>query len=364
MGTNSEQRNGLLYGVGAYSLWGLLPLYWHLLETAGAGEVLANRMVWSLPTAVVILAGLRRWSWIRPLLRQPKRLALIVAAAAVISANWGFYIWAIIAGKVVETSLGYFINPLVSIAFGVLFLRERLRPAQWIAVGLGTVAVAVMGIAYGQVPWLSLGLALSFATYGLVKKYIKLNGVEGFSAETATQFLPALGFLIYLAVSGQGTFTTQGLGHTLLFVFSGLATALPLIFFGAATMRLPLSTIGLLQYLAPVFIFVLGLLVFHEPMPAERWVGFAMVWAALALLSWDALHNAHRGRTRLRTAREAAPSGGQGHGEDSGRHTSDGRHGREGQHRPEEEQDSGRDRTSTAHGANGAETAPPGTATR
>ena len=307
MGTQSEQRTGLLYGFAAYGMWGILPLYWHLLATTGAGEVLAHRMVWSLPTAVVLLLALRRrWSWIPALARQPKKLGLVVVAATTISVNWGLFIWAVSVGRVIEASLGYFINPLVSIAFGVLLLRERLRPAQWVAVGVGATAVAVMSIAYGEVPWLSLCLAFSFATYGLVKKQLRLDGVDGFSAETAVQFLPALGYLIYLGVTGQGTFTTDGTGHTLLLALSGVATALPLIFFGSAAVRLPLSTIGLLQYLAPAFMLMLGLLAFHEEMPPERWAGFVLVWAALCILTWDALRTARRGRLALRrAAREA-----------------------------------------------------------
>jgi chloramphenicol-sensitive protein RarD len=296
----------LLYGFAAYGLWGILPLYWHLLEKTNPGEVLAHRMVWSLPTALLLLVALRRWSWIRPLLRQPKKLALVALAAAAISVNWGLFIWSVSVGRVLESSLGYFINPLVSIAFGVLLLRERLRPAQWTAVGMGAVAVAVLSIGYGQVPWLSIALALCFATYGLIKKRVQLDGVDSFSAETAVQFLPALGFLIYLGVRGEGSFTTGGTMHVLLLVLSGLVTAVPLIFFGSAAVRLPLSTIGLLQYAAPVLMFLLGLFVFQEAMPPERWAGFILVWAALCLLTWDALRARQRGREQLRrAAREA-----------------------------------------------------------
>jgi chloramphenicol-sensitive protein RarD len=302
VGNRSDQRTGLLYGFAAYGLWGILPLYWHLLESTSPGEVLAHRMVWSLPTALVLLAVLRRWAWIRPLLRQPKRLALVVAAAAAISVNWGLFIWSVSAGMVLESSLGYFINPLVSIAFGVLLLRERLRPGQWVAVGIGATAVAVLSIAYGQVPWLSIGLALCFATYGLVKKRILLDGVDSFSAETAVQFVPALGFLIYLSATGQGSFVSGGTGHALLLAVSGVVTAVPLIFFGSAAVRLPLTTVGLLQYLAPALMFVLGLLAFHEEMPPERWAGFVLVWVALCVLTWDALRTRRRGREQLREA--------------------------------------------------------------
>ncbi|REK87242.1 EamA family transporter RarD [Streptomyces inhibens] len=302
MQPRSDQRAGLAYGFAAYTMWGLLPLYWHLLGAATPSEILAHRMVWSLPVAVAILAVLRRWAWIGPLLRQPKRLGLILVCAVVISTNWFLYIWAVNAGHVLEASLGYFINPLVSIAFGVLVLRERLRPLQWTAVAVGTLAVLVMTVAYGKVPWIALGLAFSFATYGLIKKGIKLDGIEGFSAETAMQVLPALGFLIYLGVHGESSFTTGGVGQALLLSACGIATAIPLICFGASAVRLPLTTIGMMQYLAPTFQFVLGLTVFHEAMPPERWAGFALVWVALAVLTWDALRTARRARTELAAA--------------------------------------------------------------
>ncbi|WP_431042815.1 EamA family transporter RarD [Streptomyces sp. P1-3] len=306
MKQRSEQRSGLAYGFGAYGLWGLFPLYWPLLEPAGAGEILACRMAWSLAVALVVLLVLRRWSWIPTLLRQPRRLAAIVLASAVITANWGLYIWAVNAGYVVETALGYFINPLVSITFGVVLLRERLRPVQWAAVGVGTAAVVVLAIGYGRLPWIALSLAFTFGTYSLVKKRVGLDGPESFAAETSVQILPALGFLIFAGAHGDLTFASEGLGHALLLASTGAATALPLVCFGAAAVRLPLSTLGLMQYLAPTFQFLLGVLVFHESMPSERWAGFALVWLALAMLTWDALHTAHRGRLAAQAAATAA----------------------------------------------------------
>ncbi|WP_367124450.1 EamA family transporter RarD [Streptomyces phytohabitans] len=306
MQPSSQTRTGLVFGLAAYGMWGLLPLYWHLLESTPAAETLAHRMVWSLPTAVAILVLLRRWGWIRPLLKEPRKIGLLFLAASVISVNWGLFIWAVANDRVIEASLGYFINPLVSIAFGVLLLRERLRRTQWLAVAIGVLAVVVLSVGYGQLPWLSIVLAFSFATYGLLKKRVQLDGVESFSTETAMQFLPALGVLLYLGSRGEATFATDGPAHALLLACTGIATALPLIFFGAAAVRLPLSTIGLLQYMAPAFMFVLGLLVFHEPMPAERWAGFGLVWAALVLLTWDALRHAHRGRAELRARAAAA----------------------------------------------------------
>ncbi|MFI0777797.1 EamA family transporter RarD [Streptomyces sp. NPDC021212] len=302
---HQQNRAGLLYGFAAYGLWGLAPLFWPLLQPAGAVEILAHRMVWSLLVVGLILTALRRWSWIRPLLRQPRRLGLVALAATAISVNWGLYIWGVNSGHVVETALGYFINPLVSIAFGVLLLRERLRPAQWTAVGVGVVAVVVLSFGYGKPPWIALTLAFSFGTYGLVKKRIGLDGLESLAAETAVQFLPALGFLLFLGARGDSTFGSGGIGHSALLASCGLITAVPLICFGAAAVRLPLSTIGMLQYLTPTSQFILGVALFHESMPPERWAGFVLVWLALALLSWDALRTGHR--TRRQLAEAAAP---------------------------------------------------------
>ncbi len=304
--TESEGRAGLLYGIGAYGMWGLVPLFWPLLKPAGAVEILAHRMVWSLVFVGLALLALRRWSWIPELARSPRKLALITVAAAVISVNWGLYIWSVNAGKVVEASLGYFINPLVTIALGVLVLKERLRPAQWAAVGVGFAAVLVLAIGYGQPPWISLTLAFSFAIYGLVKKKLNLGGLESLAAETAVLFLPALGYLIWLGTQGALAFGSEGAGHAALLASTGIVTAVPLVCFGAAAIRVPLSTLGLLQYLAPTFQFLLGVLYFHEAMPPERWAGFSLVWLALTLLTWDALRTARRSRAAMADAVAAA----------------------------------------------------------
>ncbi len=205
---------------------GLVPLFWPLLA-AGAVEILAHRMVWSLAFVVAALAVVRRWAWIGELVRQPRKLALITVAAAVITVNWGVYIWSVNSGHVVEASLGYFINPLVTIAMGVLLLKERLRPAQWAAVGVGALAVVVLTVGYGRPPWISLCLAFSFATYGLVKKKVNLGGIESLAAETAIQFLPALGYLVWLGAQGESTFGAEGTGHALLLAATGIVTALP-----------------------------------------------------------------------------------------------------------------------------------------
>jgi chloramphenicol-sensitive protein RarD len=306
-GSGSESRVGLLNGIAAYGMWGLVPLFWPLLEPAGAVEILAHRMVWSLAFVAVALLVLRRWAWAGELLRQPRRLGLITVAAAVITVNWGVYIWAVNSGHVVEASLGYFINPLVTIAMGVLLLKERLRPVQWTAVGVGLLAVAVLTVGYGRPPWISLCLAFSFATYGLVKKKVDLGGIESLAAETAVQFLPALVYLLWLGAHGTSTFAGHGPGHAALLTSTGLVTALPLVCFGAAAIRVPLSTIGLLQYMTPVFQFLLGILYFHEAMPPERWAGFALVWVALVLLTWDALRTVRRTARALRAGRVPVP---------------------------------------------------------
>ncbi|MFE2288099.1 EamA family transporter RarD [Streptomyces sp. NPDC059443] len=304
MKAENDQRAGLLYGFGAYGMWGIVPLFWPLLQPAGAIEILAHRMVWSLAFVGLALLVLRRWGWIAELLRQPRKLALLAVAAALVTVNWGVYIWSVNNGAVVEASLGYFINPLVTIALGVLVLGERLRRAQWAAVSIAVTAVLVLAVGYGRPPWISLILAFSFALYGLIKKKLDMGGLESLTAETVIMFLPALGYLLWLGARGESTFTAQGPGHAALLASAGLVTAIPLVCFGAAAIRVPLSTLGLLQYMAPVFQFGLGVLYFHEAMPPARWAGFSLVWAALSILTWDALRTAHRTRAiRL----EAAP---------------------------------------------------------
>ncbi|MER5865879.1 EamA family transporter RarD [Kitasatospora sp. NPDC002040] len=297
--------NGIGYGFAAYGIWGLFPLFWPLLEPSGAVDILANRMTWSLVAVALMLLVQRKWAWIRPLLAQPRRLALSVLAAMTISVNWGVYIWGVNSGHVVETSLGYFINPLVTIAFGVLLLRERLRTAQWAAVGVGVAAVVVLTVGYGRLPWIALTLAFSFGTYGLLKKKVALGGMESFALESAVMFPFAVAFLIWLAVRGEGSFAVSGWGHSGLLMLSGVITAIPLLCFGAAALRVPLSTLGLLQYLAPVLQFLIGITVFGEQMPPARWAGFALVWLALAMLSWDALRRLRRSRAALPQPRTA-----------------------------------------------------------
>ncbi|MCK2214678.1 EamA family transporter RarD [Actinomadura sp. ATCC 31491] len=301
-----DSRRGVLFGIAAYTMWGLFPLYWPLLKPSGAVEILAHRMVWSLVAVVAVLAVRRHWSWVKELGRQPRKLALLTLAAITVTINWGTYIYAVNSGHVVESALGYFINPLVSVLFGVVLLRERLRPLQWAAVGFGALAVLVLTFDYGRLPWIALTLAFSFGIYGLVKKKANVEATESLTVETLVLLLPALGYLVFLHAGGDGTFARQGAGHAALLVGAGIITALPLLCFGAAAIRVPLSTMGLLQYIAPVLQMACGVLIAREVMPSSRWIGFSVVWLALAIFTYDSLRTARQAaRVRRETARSA-----------------------------------------------------------
>ncbi|RGC68503.1 putative DMT superfamily transporter inner membrane protein [Micromonospora sp. MW-13] len=289
-------RLGYLYGLGAYLLWGFFPLYFKLLEPAGPVEILAHRIVWSVVFVALLLAALRNVGFLRALARRPRALAGIAAAAALIALNWGTYIYLVNSERVVETALGYFINPLVSVLLGVTVLRERLRPTQWLALGIGAAAVGVLTVDYGQLPWLALTLAVTFAAYGLVKKRLGLPAAEGLFVESAVLALPALGYLGWLTATGGAAFGHVSAGHTALLVLAGAATAIPLLFFAGAANRLPLTALGMLQYVAPILQLGCGVLIFHEPMPPARLAGFALVWLALVVFTTDALRHAHRAR--------------------------------------------------------------------
>lgn len=294
MGYMPDQRRGVLYGVAAYSLWGLFPLYWPLLKPSGPIEILAHRMAWSLVAVVAILAVRRHWSWFRHL--EPRQFGLLGLAALLITANWGTYIYGVNSGHVVESALGYFINPLVSVLFGVILLKERLRPLQWAAVGFGALAVLVLALDYGRLPWIALTLAVSFGIYGLVKKKANVGAAESLTVETLVLLGPALAYLVYLEQSGGATFGDHGPWHALLLAGGGLVTAVPLLFFTASAIRVPLTTIGLLQYIAPILQFLVGVLIAKETMPASRWAGFAIVWLALVIFTYDSLRAARRSR--------------------------------------------------------------------
>jgi chloramphenicol-sensitive protein RarD len=302
----SQLRLGYLYGLGAYVLWGFFPAYFKLLKPSGPIEVLAHRIAWSALFMVVALTAIRRWRRIAELARRPATLGGIAAAAIFIGINWGTYIYAVNVDRVVETSLGYFINPLVVIVLGVLVLQERLRPAQWAAVGVGTIAVLVLAVDYGHPPWVALVLAFTFAMYGLTKKRLALPAADGLFVESAVLTLPALAVLGWLASTGDLTFGQVSTGHTLLLAASGAITAVPLLMFAGAANRIPLVSIGMLQYVAPTLQLALGVFAFHEPMPPVRLFGFGLVWLALAVFTWDGLRTARRARLALRTDQATA----------------------------------------------------------
>ena len=289
----STHRAGLAAGIGAYLLWGLFPLYWPLLEPAAPVEILAHRIAWSLVFLGALLAATSGFRWIRGLGRR--RAGLLAMAAVLITVNWGMFIYGVNSGHVVETSLGYFINPLVTVALAVTVLHERLRPMQRAAVGIAALAVLVLTIDYGRPPWIALTLAFSFAAYGLIKKRAGVDGAQSLTVETAFLVVPALAYLAYLGASGQGTFTSEGAGHATLLAAGGIATAVPLVLFGIAAIRIPLATVGVLQYLAPVLQWLIGVAVYGEAMPLSRLAGFALVWVALVVFSWDAVQAARAG---------------------------------------------------------------------
>jgi chloramphenicol-sensitive protein RarD len=269
-------------------------LYWPLLEPAGALEILAHRIVWSMVTMAVLVLVLHRTRTATRLVRSRRTRWLLLAASLVIGLNWLGFIFGVNNGRVLEVSLGYFVNPLVSVLLGVLVLGETLRPAQWGAIGLAALAVVVLTVDYGRLPWVALLLAFSFGTYGLLKKKAGAGSVESLAVETVFLAPVALAYLAWLAATGAGTFLTDGVGHALLLTTTGAVTALPLICFGAAALRLPLSTLGLLQYLAPTLHFALGVWVFHEPLSPVRLVGFVLVWLALGIFTVEALHHRRR----------------------------------------------------------------------
>jgi chloramphenicol-sensitive protein RarD len=311
-GEANERKLGVGFGIAAYGMWGLFPLYWPLLKPAQPGEILASRMVWSLLSMLIILAvrrvpgGAARWGWLRPLVRSRRHMLLLSAAACCISVNWFVYIWSVNHGHVIDASLGYFITPLVSVLFGVAVLREKLRRMQWCAVIIGGVAVLVLAVGYGKVPWIALVLALSFGTYGLLKKVAGVPAVESMAIETAVLFVPAVGYLVWLQTQGTLVFGHHSAGNTTLLMLAGPVTVIPLILFAASANRLPLTMIGLLQFLAPVLQFLCGVLVQHESVPPIRLAGFLIVWAALAVLTVDAMRAA---RVSARGPWATAPAG-------------------------------------------------------
>lgn len=290
-----ESNRGVLLGASAFLLWGFAAMYWPFLSAAEPAEVLAHRMVWALAAMCVFLLVSRRgWAWLLPVLRSPGRLLPVAAAAVLISINWWGFIYSVSITQTLQASLAYFINPLMTICLGVVLFAERLRIAQWVAVGLGAAAVVVMTFAYGSTPWLSLLMASSFAAYGAVKKYVSLDGMQSLTVETLVMFLPALGYVIHLEATGAGTTFSVSPAHTAMLVGGGFVTALPLLLFGMAARRVPLNVIGMLQFITPTMMFLIGWLIQGEEMPLSRWAGFGFVWLAVCVFAYDQVRSAQR----------------------------------------------------------------------
>lgn len=284
---------GLVFGISAYSLWGLFPIYWPLLKPASAIEIVSHRAVWTLVFCFIISWLTRTLKSTLSLLKRPKIVAGLFLSSILISINWIIYIYAANSGHVVEAALGYYINPIVVIATGVIILKEKMRRLQWVSLGIATLGVAVLTLDYGRLPWIALGLALSWGSYGLVKKQLGLGALEGLSIETLISSGAYLAYLFWLGNQGQGQFGLSW-GVTLLFIGAGAVTAIPLLLFNGATNRLPLTLIGLLQYITPTIQFSIGVWYFHEDMPAARWIGFFIIWVALVTLTLDLIKS---GRT-------------------------------------------------------------------
>jgi chloramphenicol-sensitive protein RarD len=302
----SDQRAGLTFGFAAYLMWGAFPLFFPLLSPAGTIEILAQRMAWSLVVVLILLRFGHGFAGIRAILHDRRRFSMLSVAAVLISVNWGVYIYAVNSGHVVEASLGYFINPLVTILLGVVVLRERLRPLQWVAVGIGTVAVVVITVDYGRLPWIALVLAGSFGLYGFVKNRIGVPAVDSLAVETGVLFVPALIAIGVVQAQSNLAFGHSSVGNTLLLASCGVVTAVPLLFFAAAAGRLPLSTIGLLQYMTPVLQFAVGVGIRHESVPLSEYIGFGLVWVALIVLVIDGVRTESR-RRRVAGPEQVAP---------------------------------------------------------
>jgi chloramphenicol-sensitive protein RarD len=287
----------MVYAVAAYVLWGVFPLYFAALEPAGPVEILAHRVLWTAVFGVALLAALRRLRGIRVVFQ----LKLVLAAVA-IAVNWLVYVYGVHSNQVVETSLGYFLNPLLTVVFGVTLLRERLRAMQWVAVGIGVAAGVVLTVDYGRLPWIAITLAVAFGTYGFLKKSVQVPAIEGVTVETLVLAPLALVYLAWFAGPNGNTFLTGSGWHTVLLFLAGPITGIPLLLYAGAAKRLPLTMTGLLQYITPVLQFILGLTVFHESMPPARLLGFGLVWVALAILSADGLRQNRRRRNALSAA--------------------------------------------------------------
>jgi chloramphenicol-sensitive protein RarD len=296
----SAERHGLWVAIASFVLWGLMPLYWHLLKMVPSLQIVAHRVVWSTLLVVAWLLWKSGRGWLRAALARPRAAWMLALSGALIGFNWSLYIWAVNAGHVVESSLGYFINPLLNVVLGVVFLHERLSRMKWLAVAFAAAGVAWLTVQFGQPPWIAICLALSFALYGLLRKLLAIDAVAGLGVESAYLFLPAIAVVAWGEMQGQGGFLplngvdAWGAGADALLIFGGALTALPLIGFAFAVRRVPLSVVGLLQYIAPTLQFLTGVFVFHEAFDRQRLVGFVLIWIGLAIFASESVWRARR----------------------------------------------------------------------
>jgi chloramphenicol-sensitive protein RarD len=282
-------RRGLWLAAGAYIVWGVFPIYWHMLANVPALQLVGNRIVWSFVLMAGYLLVTRQWRAMRVLAADRHVLRIYALAGILIAVNWLTYVWAITAGFIVESSLGYFINPLLNVVLGMIFFHERLRRGQWVAVAIATLGVLYLTIAYGSLPWIALVLAFSFGFYGVVKKRAPLNAAYGLSMETGILFLPALIYLVFCARTGTGAVFQSDPRTTLMLVGSGVVTAVPLLMFAGAVKRIPLSVVGIMQYIAPTLQFLIGVIVYQEPFTRTTAIGFSIVWVAVIIFAADGL---------------------------------------------------------------------------
>ncbi len=282
---------GILYTLGAYALWGLFPLYFHALADISATEILAHRIVWSLAFVALILLAIRRWAWVKEAFTSPKVLLIFTCSSFLVAANWGTYVYSIVSGRTLEASLGYFINPLMSIALGSVFLKERLRPVQYAAVALAAAGVLWITWQTGEAPWLGLTLAVTFALYGLVRKVAPLPSLEGLALETIILTPFALGYLVYLASNGDFAFAAATTGTQWLLAAAGPITCIPLLLFAAGVRRIPYSVVGIIQYTSPSIVFLIATFWFKEPFSLPLFIGFVIIWCSVALFAGDSIRH-------------------------------------------------------------------------
>lgn len=284
---NNRKTAGVIYAVTAYTLWGILPVYWKLLDSVFSIEILSNRIVWAFVFTVIIIAVTKQWDELKRIAKDKKQMFYIFIASVLISINWGLYIWAVNSGKIVDASLGYYINPLLAVVLGVLIFKEKLSYWTGAALAIASIGVIIKTVQYGKIPWISLGLAISFALYGAIKKSVKANAIVGLTLETAIVTPVAAAYIVSRHVSGIGAFETQGTLVILLLIGAGVVTAIPLLLFASGAKRLPLSLIGFTQYISPTISLLIGIFLYHEGFTAVDTIGFCFIWAALAIYSFS-----------------------------------------------------------------------------